>query len=89
MAAQLGGIDACREQMLAAGIDPAFAEVAVNGSRRIAQGGNARLTDEVQAGPPAPHLPRLGARPPGCLRQLTNSLSGTRERWHTQAWWRN
>jgi len=61
MAAQLGDIlgrtlktidvpfDAYREQMLAADIDPAFAEVAVNGSRRIAQGGNARLTDEVQA----------------------------------------
>jgi uncharacterized protein YbjT (DUF2867 family) len=61
MAAQLGGVlgralqavdvpfGAYREQMLAAGIDPVFAEVAVIGSRRVAQGGNARLTGEVQA----------------------------------------
>lgn len=61
MAAQLGSVlgrtlhtadvpsEAYREQMLAAGIDPVFAEAAVNGSRRVAQGGNARLTGEVQA----------------------------------------
>jgi uncharacterized protein YbjT (DUF2867 family) len=60
MAAQLGDVlgrtlqtvdvplEAYREQMLAAGIDPVFAEVAVNGSRLIGNGGNARLTDEVQ-----------------------------------------
>lgn len=41
--------EAYREQMLAAGIDPAFVEVAVDGSRYIAQGGNARLTGDVQA----------------------------------------
>lgn len=61
IAAQLGSVlgrtlqtvdvppEAYRAQMLVAGVDPAFAEVAVNGSIRIAQGGNARLTDEVEA----------------------------------------
>jgi uncharacterized protein YbjT (DUF2867 family) len=44
-----------REQMLAAGIDPAFAEVAVNGSRLVAEGGNARLTEEVQQVLGRPH----------------------------------
>jgi hypothetical protein len=32
--------------MLAAGIDPVFAEVAVNGSRMVAEGSGATLTDE-------------------------------------------
>lgn len=41
-------LETYREQMLAAGIDPAFAEIAVNGSRLAAEGGNARLTEEVQ-----------------------------------------
>jgi uncharacterized protein YbjT (DUF2867 family) len=41
-------LDAYRDGMLAAGMDPAFADVAVNGSRLIAEGGNARLTGDVE-----------------------------------------
>jgi uncharacterized protein YbjT (DUF2867 family) len=37
-----------RERLLAAGLDPAFAEVAVDGSRLVAEGGNARLTEDVE-----------------------------------------
>lgn len=60
LAAQLGNVlgrtlqtvdvplKAYREQMLASGIDPAFADVAVNGSRLVAEGRNRRLTGEVQ-----------------------------------------
>ncbi len=41
-------LDAYRERLLASGTDPAFAEVAVSGSRLVAEGGNARLTGEVR-----------------------------------------
>jgi uncharacterized protein YbjT (DUF2867 family) len=41
-------LETYREQMLASGMDPAFAEVAVNGSRLVAEGGNARLTEEAR-----------------------------------------
>jgi hypothetical protein len=41
-------LDAYRERLLASCTDPAFAEVAVNGSRLVAEGGNARLTGEVE-----------------------------------------
>jgi uncharacterized protein YbjT (DUF2867 family) len=37
-----------QERLLAAGVDPAFVEVAVNGSRLVAAGGNAHRTDEVE-----------------------------------------
>ena len=33
--------------MIAAGVDPEFADFAVNGSRTVAQDGNARLTQDV------------------------------------------
>jgi uncharacterized protein YbjT (DUF2867 family) len=41
-------LESYRAQMLAAGIDPLFAEVAVNGSRQVAQNGGATLTDDVR-----------------------------------------
>jgi hypothetical protein len=41
-------LEAHRERLLASGIDPAFAEVAVNGSRLVADGGNARVTTDVE-----------------------------------------
>ncbi|AQZ66491.1 Oxidoreductase [[Actinomadura] parvosata subsp. kistnae] len=41
-------LDAYRERLLAAGVDPAFADVAVSGARTVAEGGNARLTDDVE-----------------------------------------
>jgi uncharacterized protein YbjT (DUF2867 family) len=41
-------LDAYRDGMLAAGMDPAFADTAVNGSRLVAEGGNARLTGDVE-----------------------------------------
>ncbi|HEY2673202.1 MAG TPA: NAD(P)H-binding protein [Rugosimonospora sp.] len=41
-------LDAYRDRMLAAGMDTGFADVAVNGSRLVAEGGNARLTDDVE-----------------------------------------
>jgi uncharacterized protein YbjT (DUF2867 family) len=41
-------LEAYRERLLASGLDPAFVEVAVNGSRLVAEGGNARLTGEVE-----------------------------------------
>ncbi|GAA5193796.1 hypothetical protein GCM10023322_56590 [Rugosimonospora acidiphila] len=37
-----------RERLLAAGVEPAFVDVAVNGSRLVAAGGNARLSDDVR-----------------------------------------
>lgn len=40
-------LDAARRQMLAAGLDPQFVEVAMHGQRLIMEGGNARLTDDV------------------------------------------
>ncbi|MEU8171479.1 hypothetical protein AB0C14_01245 [Microbispora hainanensis] len=40
-------LEVYREQMLAAGVDPAFAEIAVNGSRLVAQGGNAVISEDV------------------------------------------
>jgi hypothetical protein len=41
--------DAAKEQMIAAGRDPEFAEGAMRGQRFIAEGGNARLTADVAA----------------------------------------
>ncbi|GAA3420192.1 hypothetical protein [Streptosporangium vulgare] len=41
-------LEAYREQLLAAGLDPAFAEIVVNGSRTVARGGNARITQQVE-----------------------------------------
>jgi hypothetical protein len=41
-------LEAYRARLLASGMDPAFAEVAVNGSRLVAEGGNTRLTGEVE-----------------------------------------
>lgn len=40
-------LDVARQQMLAAGRDPEFVDVAMRGQRLIAEGGNARLTDDV------------------------------------------
>jgi uncharacterized protein YbjT (DUF2867 family) len=40
-------LDVAKEQMIAAGQDPEFAEVAMHGQRFIAEGGNARLTADV------------------------------------------
>jgi uncharacterized protein YbjT (DUF2867 family) len=37
-----------RDQLSAAGLDPAFVETAVNGARLIAEGGNATLTGDVE-----------------------------------------
>jgi hypothetical protein len=42
-------LDVAKEQMVAAGRDPEFAEVAMRGQRFIAEGRNARLTDDVAA----------------------------------------
>ncbi|WP_214318292.1 NAD(P)H-binding protein [Nonomuraea sediminis] len=47
------------EQLIAAGMDPAFAETAANGSRLIASGGNARITDDLARA--LPHPPRTFA----------------------------
>ncbi|MEO3867787.1 SDR family oxidoreductase [Nonomuraea sp. B12E4] len=41
-------LETYREGLLAAGLHPAFAEVAVSGSRLAAAGGNARLTGDVE-----------------------------------------
>ncbi|KAB8191869.1 NAD(P)H-binding protein [Nonomuraea phyllanthi] len=41
-------LEVYRKQMIAAGADPEFADIAVDGSRTVAQGGNARLTREVE-----------------------------------------
>ncbi|MEU7890310.1 NAD(P)H-binding protein [Microbispora bryophytorum] len=41
-------LEVYKERMLAAGVDPAFAEIAVNGSRMVAQGGNAIVTKDVE-----------------------------------------
>jgi uncharacterized protein YbjT (DUF2867 family) len=40
-------LETAKEQMIAAGRDPEFAEGAMRGQRFIAEGGNARLTDDV------------------------------------------
>ncbi|SDJ78132.1 NAD(P)H-binding protein [Nonomuraea jiangxiensis] len=40
-------LESYRESLLAGGVDPVFAEVAVSGSRLVAAGGNARLTTDV------------------------------------------
>lgn len=40
-------LEVAREQMIAAGRDPEFADGAMRGRRFIAEGGNARLTDDV------------------------------------------
>jgi uncharacterized protein YbjT (DUF2867 family) len=40
--------EAYREQLLAAGVDADFAEVAVSGARLVAEGGGATITDEVR-----------------------------------------
>ncbi len=40
-------LDVAKEQMIAAGRDPQFAEVATRGQRLVAEGGNARLTADV------------------------------------------
>ncbi|WP_369387944.1 NAD(P)H-binding protein [Streptomyces sp. CG1] len=40
-------LEVAKEQMIAAGQDPDFAEGAMRGQRFIAEGGNARLTDDV------------------------------------------
>ncbi|GAA2168167.1 NAD(P)H-binding protein [Actinomadura napierensis] len=42
-------LEVAKQQMIAAGRDPEFAEGAMRGQRFIAQGGNARLTDDVAA----------------------------------------
>ncbi|MFI6791453.1 NAD(P)H-binding protein [Nonomuraea sp. NPDC050383] len=41
-------LESYREQLLGSGLDPAFVEIAVNGSRLVAEGGNARITEEVE-----------------------------------------
>lgn len=47
------------EQLIAAGLDAGFAETAANGSRLVASGGNARLTDDLAQA--LPHPPRTFA----------------------------
>jgi uncharacterized protein YbjT (DUF2867 family) len=42
-------LEAYRDRLLSAGVDPGFVDVAVNGSKLIADGGNAVLTDDVAA----------------------------------------
>ncbi|GAB1331878.1 hypothetical protein ACE1SV_62170 [Streptomyces sennicomposti] len=42
-------LEVVQEQMIAAGRDPEFAQGAIRGQRFIAEGGNARLTDDVAA----------------------------------------
>jgi uncharacterized protein YbjT (DUF2867 family) len=42
-------LEVAKEQMIAAGRDPEFAEGAIRGQRFMAGGGNARLTDDVAA----------------------------------------
>ncbi|MEU5088489.1 NAD(P)H-binding protein [Streptomyces sp. NPDC021356] len=42
-------LETAKEQMIAAGRDPEFAEGALRGQRFVAEGGNARLTDDVAA----------------------------------------
>ncbi|MEW9533853.1 SDR family oxidoreductase [Microbispora sp. NPDC049125] len=41
-------LDDYRDQLSAAGLDPAFIETAVNGARLIAQGGNATVTGDIE-----------------------------------------
>ncbi|GIH51763.1 nucleotide-diphosphate-sugar epimerase [Microbispora rosea subsp. rosea] len=41
-------LEVYKKRMLAAGVDPAFAEIAVNGSRLVAQGGNATISKDVE-----------------------------------------
>jgi uncharacterized protein YbjT (DUF2867 family) len=41
-------LEVYRDQLGAAGMDPAFVETAVSGARLVARGGNARLTDDVE-----------------------------------------
>ncbi|MBB5783398.1 NAD(P)H-binding protein [Nonomuraea jabiensis] len=41
-------LEVYRKQMIAAGVDPEFVDVAVDGSRIVAQDGNARLTHDVE-----------------------------------------
>ncbi|WP_433428861.1 NAD(P)H-binding protein [Nonomuraea sp. CA-141351] len=41
-------LDAYRQQLLAAGRDPGFVDVALNGAELVLRGGNARLTDDVE-----------------------------------------
>lgn len=41
-------LDVYRKRMIAAGADPEFADIAVEGSRTVAQGGNAQLTLDVE-----------------------------------------
>ncbi|WP_344572980.1 NAD(P)H-binding protein [Streptomyces lunalinharesii] len=40
-------LDVAQQQLIAAGRTPEFAEVAMRGQRHVAEGGNARLTDDV------------------------------------------
>ncbi|MEV1179644.1 NAD(P)H-binding protein, partial [Nonomuraea sp. NPDC049784] len=41
-------LDAYRQQLLAAGRNPGFVDVALNGAELVLRGGNARLTDDVE-----------------------------------------
>ncbi|MEU1734150.1 SDR family oxidoreductase [Streptosporangium sp. NPDC020145] len=41
-------LEVYRESLIAAGVDPGFADIAVDGSRTVARGGNARLTGDVE-----------------------------------------
>ncbi|MFK0289833.1 hypothetical protein ACIQU6_04980 [Streptomyces sp. NPDC090442] len=40
-------LDVAQQQLIAGGRAPEFAKVAMRGQRHIAEGGNARLTDDV------------------------------------------
>ncbi|MEQ0558361.1 NAD(P)H-binding protein [Amycolatopsis sp. NEAU-NG30] len=52
-------LETAREQLLAAGLDPSVADVAVQGSRLVREGGNAVVTGDVQ---------RVLGRPPRSFR---------------------
>jgi uncharacterized protein YbjT (DUF2867 family) len=41
-------LDTAREQMLAAGMDPSFVDVVIDGAEFVRDGGNAILTDDVE-----------------------------------------
>ncbi|WP_346277406.1 NAD(P)H-binding protein [Pseudonocardia sp.] len=74
-------LDVARQQMLAAGFDPAVVDVAVRGYRLVRDGGNAVLTDDV--------LRILGARPgpSGPGPGSTATPSSTPPRIGADEWW--
>lgn len=64
-------LEVARERMVAAGVDAAFVEVAIDGSAYILSAGNAVLTDDVQ---------QILGRPPRTFRDWAHDHRDTFER---------